>query len=78
MDPPHNYYPLGVEIAGYLANERSVPHLLTLFFGGCAVLFGFTYVVVKRVHPRLRTSELFTLMWFVLSMILSHRCGSWI
>lgn len=65
--PPHPYYPLEVEITGYLANEWPVLTLLTMFFGGCAILFSATYVVVKRVHPGLRTPELFTIMWFVLS-----------
>lgn len=65
--PPHPYYPVEVEIVGYLANEWSVLALLTAFSAGCAVIFGSTYLIVKRVHPRLPTSELLTVMWFVLS-----------
>lgn len=63
----HPYYPLEVEITGYMANEWSVPLLLGVFFGGCAVLFSATYVVVKKLHPSMPKSELFTVMWFVLS-----------
>jgi len=66
-NPLHPYYPLEVEITGYLANEWPVLTLLSLFFGGCAVLFYATYLVVKKIQPGLRTSELFTIMWFVLS-----------
>ncbi|KAK4997849.1 hypothetical protein LTR66_002809 [Elasticomyces elasticus] len=63
----HPYYPLGVEIVDYAANEWSVPVLLGVFFGGLAVLFYATYLVVKRVHPQMRGSEMVTIMWFVLS-----------
>jgi len=63
----HPYYPLEVEIAGYLANDQGVVSLLAQFFGGCAVLFFATYLVVKRFHPNLPKSELITVMWFVLS-----------
>jgi len=63
----HPYYPLEVEIAGYLANDQGVVSLLSQFFGGCAVLFYATYLVVKRFHPQLPRHELITVMWFVLS-----------
>lgn len=65
--PPHPYYPLEVEIAGYLENEWSVPTLLGIFSVGCASIFGFTYLVVTRVRQNLPTSELLTILWFVLS-----------
>ncbi|KAK4900755.1 hypothetical protein LTR28_001384, partial [Elasticomyces elasticus] len=58
----HPYYPLGVEIVDYAANEWSVPVLLGVFFGGLAVLFYATYLVVKRVHPQMRGSEMVTIM----------------
>ncbi|KAF2143318.1 uncharacterized protein K452DRAFT_225394 [Aplosporella prunicola CBS 121167] len=62
----HPYYPLEVEIVGYLANDWTVPHLLGAFATGCAVIFAATYLVTKRVRPALPTSELLTIMWFVL------------
>lgn len=65
--PPHPYYPLEVEITGYLANEWSVPALLGVFFGCCGLLFGSTYFFAKSVQPKLTRGELITLMWFVLS-----------
>lgn len=65
--PPHPYYPLEVEITGYLANEWSVPALLGAFASGCAVIFGLTYLIIKRVQPRMPIHEVFTVMWFVLS-----------
>lgn len=65
--PPHPYYPLEVEITGYLANEWSVPALLGAFASGCAVIFGMTYLIIKRVQPRMPAHEVLTVMWFVLS-----------
>lgn len=65
--PPHPYYPLEAEIVGYLANEWSVPMLLASFAAGCAVIFATTDTIVKRIHPRLPRSELWTINWFVLS-----------
>ncbi|GAM91645.1 hypothetical protein ANO11243_096970 [Dothideomycetidae sp. 11243] len=63
----HPYYPIGVPIAGYLANESSVPYLLGVFAAGCAVIFSGAYVVTKSLRPRISTGELLTVMWFVLS-----------
>ncbi|CAD0086102.1 unnamed protein product [Aureobasidium mustum] len=62
----HPYYPLDANIAGYVANESTVLSLLGSFVAGCAAIFGLTYLAVKRVNPRLPTTELMTVMWFVL------------
>lgn len=66
--PPHPYYPVEVEIAGYVANEKGVLELLSIFAAGCTVLFFGTYLVSKKIHPKLPGSEVITVMWFVLSM----------
>ena len=65
--PPHPYYPLEVEITGYLANDMSVPAILGIFFAGCGVIFSITYALVKRIHPRISGNDMITIMWFVLS-----------
>jgi cholestenol delta-isomerase len=65
--PPNDYYPLGTAIPGYVANEASMAAILTVFFGTCAVLFGSTHFVSKRLQPDLTKTELFTLLWFILS-----------
>ncbi|EON62162.1 hypothetical protein W97_01381 [Coniosporium apollinis CBS 100218] len=65
--PLHPYYPLEVEIAGYIANEYSVIQLLLAFGSGCAAILSVTYVAAKRIRSQIPTSELLTLMWFVLS-----------
>jgi len=64
--PPHPYYPLEVEIVGYLANDWSVPTLLAVFATGCAGIFSITYAIVKRYRPHLPIGELLTILWFVL------------
>ena len=73
VHPPHPYYPLGVEIAGYLANEWSVLVLLSAFAAGCALIYSLTHVIVKKIQPQISTSELFTVMWFVLSKLSLRR-----
>lgn len=65
--PGHDYYPLGVEITGFLANEYSVIKLLVTFFGGLAVLTVATNVIAKRLRPDISKSDLWTLTWFVLT-----------
>ena len=65
--PPNDYYPLGTAIPGYVANEATMAEILTVFFGTCAVLFGGTHFVSKRLQPDLTRTELFTLLWFILS-----------
>jgi hypothetical protein len=64
----HNYYPLEVEIASYLANEWSVPVLLASFSAVCATVLLTTLVIVNKVHPHLPTIEKATIWWFVLCM----------
>ncbi|KAF2843755.1 EBDP4, emopamil-binding protein [Patellaria atrata CBS 101060] len=65
--PPHPYYPLEIQIAGYLANEWGVPTLLFLFASGCTAIFSVAYIVATRIRPQISTPDLITIMWFVLS-----------
>lgn len=64
--PPHPYYPLEVELLGYLANDYSMVQLLATFAAGCAGIMMVTYMIAKRIRPKLRTSELLQIVWFVL------------
>jgi len=65
--PPHPYYPLELEIVGYLANDWHFLTLLAIFASGCFAVFSATYAIAKRMRPQIPTSELLTIMWFVLS-----------
>jgi cholestenol delta-isomerase len=64
--PLHPYYPLEVEIVGYLTNDWHFLTLIEVFAAVCLVVFGVTYVVAKKVNPRIGTGELWIVMWFVL------------
>lgn len=66
MTPPHPYYPLGANIAGYVANEWNTLELCSLFATGCAAIFAATYLVVKKLRPAASAADLATIMWFVL------------
>lgn len=64
--PTHPFYPLGIEVTNYLANEWGVLTLLSAFAACCASVFAATYVVVMRVRPTMSRGELLTILWFVL------------
>lgn len=73
--PPalHPYYPLEVEIIGYLANEWSVITLLSIFAAGIAALLGVTRIVAKKIQPSIADTELLCVMWFILSELATRR-----
>lgn len=64
--PVHPYYPVTIEVVGYLANELSVPILLGIFAAGCAAIVGITLLIVRAVHPRLPGSDKAAIMWFMI------------
>lgn len=65
--PPHPYYPIDVEIIGYLANEYSVLTLLACFAAGCAGILGTALAIVTHVRPSISTADKLAVLWFVLS-----------
>ena len=60
------YYPLDLQIAGYLANKWHTLELLTIFTSGLLAILGVTYAGSKRIRPRLSGSDLGVIMWFVM------------
>jgi cholestenol delta-isomerase len=62
----HPYYPVEAQIAGLVLNKWNTLELVSMFAGGCAVIFGITYMLVKRIRPTLSNGDLATIMWFVL------------
>ncbi|KAJ5556841.1 hypothetical protein N7494_000756 [Penicillium frequentans] len=62
----HPYYPIDLEIAGYLANEWDTFTLVSIFATGCTAIFLVTYLLVMKVQPKISSSDLWTIMWFVL------------
>jgi len=71
--PSHPYYPEGVKIAGYAANNQTVPFLLSTFAGGCTVILAFAYTLLRRQNPSLSNGELATALWFVICKIINGR-----
>ena len=64
----HPFYPLGIELPGFLVNEMSVPTMLVTFFGSWFVILGALYVAVNNYNPRLSGADKGAFLWFVLSM----------
>jgi hypothetical protein len=63
----HPFYPLGVEIANYVANDMEALELLTKFLSGWAVILGTTWWAVGKYSPQLSKSDKTIMLWFVLS-----------
>ncbi len=63
---PNPYYPLGVDVVGYLVNEWSVLYMMTLWFSGCSVLMWAGTWILTRLRPSLRGTEKATALWFLL------------
>lgn len=64
----HPYYPIDLEIAGYLVNKWDTLTLVSIFATGCTAIFLVTYLLVMKVQPKISSSDLWTIMWFVLCM----------
>ncbi|OWP06934.1 EBDP2, emopamil-binding protein [Marssonina coronariae] len=63
----HPFYPLEVEIAAYLANEMTMPMLLSIFVAIILTVVGLTKFWVDKVHPNLPGREKAAIWWFVIS-----------
>jgi cholestenol delta-isomerase len=65
-DALHPYFPLGVEIPGYVANTQGALGLVSTFAAMCAVIFFATYCVAQTARPALSFGGILTAFWFVL------------
>jgi hypothetical protein len=66
MKVSHPYYPVDVEIPGYLANEWPFTTLLALFGSACASIIASAWAITKAVRPDHPRFEVLTVLWFVL------------
>jgi len=66
MKPSHPYYPRDVDIPGYAANEWHFTTLLAVFGSGCVSILSTALVVTTRKRPDLPSTEILTVLWFVL------------
>lgn len=73
MTTLHSYYPLGVEIPHYLANELSTPSLLAIFGTACTIVFSVTTFLAKKANPQISNSELYKTLWFALCRFLTAK-----
>ncbi|KIW43714.1 uncharacterized protein PV06_04787 [Exophiala oligosperma] len=67
LQPLHPFYPAGVEIANFVANDKTVAQLLAVFAAGCAVILGATWLLTGRLAPRLKTMDKVIVLWFCLT-----------
>ena len=67
VEPLHPFYPLGLEVANYVANDRDMPTMLALFFGAWAVILGMTWVGASTFAPQRKRLDKLVLLWFTLS-----------
>lgn len=65
----HPYYPLEAKVIGYLANEYSVLHLISVASFVCTIVLALTYAAARWRNPLLQTYDIAVVMWFVLCKI---------
>jgi cholestenol Delta-isomerase len=67
---PHPFYPVGIELAGYLANDKDTVTLLGIALAGLVVICSATWAVVSSISPRVRTVDRLAILWFMSSKTL--------
>lgn len=67
MTPLHPYYPLGVELPGYVANVNSLPSLLGQFALLWAAVMGVSWLTIGRFRPSSSIADRLAFVWFCLS-----------
>lgn len=65
--PSHPYFPVGVEIVNYVANDKDFVTLVSTFAAGCAVILGLSWLAVAKFYPRVRRQDKWIILWFILT-----------
>lgn len=63
----HPYYPLGVDIPGYVVNATSVPSLLSQFAVLWAAVVSLSWLLITRLRPDSRHSDRLAFVWYCLT-----------
>lgn len=63
----HPFYPVGVDIANFIANDKTVGQLLGVFAAGCAVILSATWFLTSKAAPQLKMKDKLIVLWFCLS-----------
>ncbi|KAI1620504.1 cholestenol delta-isomerase [Exophiala viscosa] len=67
LEAVHPFYPVGVEIANFIANDMTVGRLLGIFATGCAGILAATWFLTSKVAPQLQKKDKLAVLWFCLS-----------
>ncbi|KAJ9504190.1 hypothetical protein LTR99_005881 [Exophiala xenobiotica] len=70
LQPIHPFYPVGVEVANFIANDKTVVQLLATFAVGCAAVLGATWLLAGRLAPRLKATDKAAVLWFCLTGVI--------
>lgn len=73
MEGTHPYHPVGVKIPGYAANQWHFTTLLAVFGSGCGAVLLTALIVARRKRPDLPTTEILTILWFVLCELFDNQ-----
>ncbi|KAH7015974.1 putative EBP domain protein [Macrophomina phaseolina] len=63
----HPYYPLDLELPGYVENTIDLTTLLLAFSAGVACILGTALIAAHRYRPSISKHDQFLVLWFVLS-----------
>lgn len=67
--PVHDYYPLGVQIPHFVANESSPIALITRFGIQWAAVVGASWFLIGRLRPKAGLSDRIAFTWMCLSIL---------
>jgi len=67
LEAIHPFFPVGVEIVNFIANDLTVIQLLAAFGTGCALILTTTWLLTTRLAPRLKTMDKMAVLWFCLT-----------
>jgi cholestenol Delta-isomerase len=71
-ETPHPFYPVGIELAGYLANDKDTGTLLGIALAGVVVICSATWTVLSKISQRVRTVDRLAILWFMSSKAFLH------
>jgi cholestenol Delta-isomerase len=66
--PLHPYYPIGVAIPSYVANEMGTVELLSIFALGCLVILSILWFTLGKLSREIGFWDKMTILWFTLSV----------
>jgi cholestenol delta-isomerase len=77
MSISHPYFPEDVVISGktFTENTLTVPTLILTFAAGCTLLLITTLLVVRHANAALKLTDLWKVLWFVLSEPSTYVCN---